>query len=134
VRIEALRGTERREFLVEVVARKDHPNRFAGMVHPDRNLVPQLGILGIDLDRDMAPFFSGLRGSAGVIVAARAAEAASLDGEGLKPGDVIYSLNRLPVSSLSDLKAALARYQTGDPVVMQVEREGKLRYVTLEMN
>jgi serine protease Do len=134
VRIEALRGTERREFLVEVVARKDHPNRFAGMVHPDRNLVPQLGILGIDLDRDMAPFFSGLRGSAGVIVAARAAEAVSLDGEGLKPGDVIYSLNRLPVSGISELKAALARYQTGDPVVMQVEREGKLRYVTLEMN
>jgi serine protease Do len=134
VRIEALRGTERREFLVEVVARKDHPNRFAGMVHPDRNLVPQLGILGIDLDRDMAPFFSGLRGSAGVIVAARAAEAVSLDGEGLKPGDVIYSLNRLPVSGISELKAALARYQTGEPVVMQVEREGKLRYVTLEMN
>ena len=134
VRIEALRGAERLQFDVEVVGRKDHPNRFAGMVHPDRNLVPQLGILGIDLDRDMAPYFSGLRRASGVIVAARAVEATPLDGEGLKPGDVIYSVNRLDVSSLAELKAAIARYRPGDPVVIQVERDGTLRYIKLEMN
>jgi serine protease Do len=134
VRIEALRGAERLQFEVEVVGRKDHPNRFAGMVHPDRNLVPHLGILGIDLDRDMAPFFSSLRRASGVIVAARAVEATPWEGEGLKPGDVIYSVNRLDVSSLSELKAAIARYRPGDSVVIQVEREGTLRYVTLEMN
>jgi serine protease Do len=134
VRIEALRGAERLQFAVEVVARKDHPNRFAGMVHPDRNLVPQLGILGIDLDRDMASFFSGLRRGSGVIVAARAAEAAPLEGEALRPGDVIYAVNRLEVSSLSELKAAIARYHPGDPVVIQVERSGSLRYISLEMN
>jgi len=134
VRIEALRGAERLQFDVEVVGRKDHPNRFAGMVHPDRNLVPQLGILGIDLDRSMAPLFSGLRRASGVIVAARAVEASPLDGEGLKPGDVIYAVNRLDVRSLSELKASIARYRPGDPVVIQVERDGNLRYVTLEMN
>jgi serine protease Do len=134
VRIEALRGTERREFEVEVVGRKDHPDRFAGMVHPDRNLVPQLGILGIDLDRNMAPFFSGLRRASGIIVAARAVEATPLEGDGLNPGDVIYSVNRLDVSSLLELKAAIARYRPGDPVVIQVQREGKLRLITLEMN
>jgi serine protease Do len=134
VRVEALRGAERLQFDVEVVGRKDHPNRFAGMVHPDRNLVPQLGILGIDLDRDMAPFFSGLRRASGVIVAARAVEATPLEGEGLKPGDVIYSVNRLDVSSLAELKASIARYRPGDPVVIQVERDRTLRYITLEMN
>jgi serine protease Do len=134
VRIEALRGAERLQFDVEVVGRKDHPNRFAGMVHPDRNLVPQLGILGMDLDRSMAPFFSGLRRASGVIVAARAIEATPLEGEGLKPGDVIYAVNQLDVRSLSELKASIARYRPGDPVVIQVERDGTLRYVTLEMN
>jgi serine protease Do len=134
VRIEAQRGAERLQFEVEVVGRKDHPNRFAGMVHPDRNLVPQLGILGIDLDREMAPYFSGLRRASGVIVAARAVEATPLEGEGLKPGDVIYSVNRLDVSSLAELKASIARYRPGDPVVIQVERDRTLRYVTLEMN
>jgi serine protease Do len=134
VRIEVRRGAERLPFEVEVVARKDHPNRFAGMVHPDRNLVPQLGILGIDLDRQMVPFFSGLRRSSGVIVAARAVEATPLEGEGLAPGDVIYAVNRLDVSSLAELKAAIARYRPGDPVVIQVQRDRALRYVTLEMN
>jgi serine protease Do len=134
VKLDVLRGAERRSFDVEVVARKDNPNRFAGMVHPDRNLVPQLGILGIDLDRDMAPFFSGLRRGTGVIVAARAVEATSLEGEGLNPGDVIYAVNRLNVASLAELKAAIARYRPGDPLVLQVQREGKLRLVTLEMN
>ncbi len=134
VRIEALRGAERLQFDVEVVGRKDHPNRFEGMVHPDRNLVPQLGILGIDLDGSTAPFFSGVRRAAGVIVAARAVEAVPLEGEGLKPGDVIYAVNRLDVRSLSELKASIASYRPGDPVVIQVERDGALRYVTLEMN
>ena len=63
VRIEALRGAERLQFDVEVVGRKDHPNRFEGMVHPDRNLVPQLGILGIDLDGEHGAVF--LRSEAG---------------------------------------------------------------------
>jgi serine protease Do len=134
VRIEVLRGAERLSFEVEVVGRKDHPNRFAGMVHPDRNLVPQLGILGIDLDRDMVPFFTGLRRGSGVIVAAQAAEATPMEGEGLQPGDVIYSVNRLDVSSLNELKAAIARYRPGDAVVIQVQRDRTLRYVTLEMN
>jgi serine protease Do len=134
VRLEVLRGTERRSFEVEVVARKDHPDRFAGMVHPDRNLVPQLGILGIDLDADMAPYFSGLRRASGVIVAARAVEATSLEGDGLNPGDVIYSVNRLDVASLAELKATIARYRPSDPIVLLVQREGKLRLVTLEMN
>ncbi len=134
VRVEALRGEERLQFEVEVVGRRDHPNRFAGMVHPDRNLVPQLGILGIDLDRQMVPFFSGLRRPFGVIVAARAVETTPLDGEGLNPGDVIYSVNRLDVSSLAELKAAIARYRPGDPVVMQVQRGSTLRLITLEMN
>jgi serine protease Do len=134
VQVDVVRGAERLQFDVEVVGRKDHPNRFAGMVHPDRNLVSQLGILGIDLDRSMAPFFSGLRRASGVIVAARAVEATPLEGEGLHPGDVIYSVNRLDVSSLAELKAAIARYRPGDPVVIQVQRDGKLRYVTLEMN
>jgi hypothetical protein len=43
-------------------------------------------------------------------------------------------VNRFDVSSLAELKAAIARYRSGDPVVIQVEREGTLRYVTLEMN
>jgi serine protease Do len=134
VALRVLRGRETLDVMVEVDERKHDPDRFAGLVHPERNLVPELGILGIELDRDMARMFSGLRREAGVIVAARALEASPWLGEGLLPGDVIFSVNRLPVSSVSELKAALARYRFGDPIVLLVQRESELRFVVLEAN
>lgn len=133
VEIEVLRGTEKLVISVEVAARRHHLDRFAGLARPDENLVPQLGILGIDLDDDLARMFAGLRRNRGVIVAARAREAQPWQGQGLLPGDVIYSVNRLDVSSLAELKASIARYYPGDPIVLQVERQGELRYVTLEV-
>jgi serine protease Do len=134
VELKVLRGNEELSFVVEVAARRENPNRFAAFVHPDRNLVPELGILGIDLDTDMRRMFAGLRRASGVIVAARSVESTPWEGEGLLPGDVIHSVNRLDVSSLSELKAAIARYRSGDPVVLWIERGGTLRFVTMEMN
>ena len=132
VNLEILRGTERQRHEVEVVERPNDPDRFASMVHPDRNLVPELGILGIDLDSELTKMFAGLRQNAGVIVAARSAEATSWEGQELMPGDLIHAVNRLDVRSLSELKAAIARYGPGDPIVLLVERERELIYVTLE--
>ena len=48
------------------------------------------------------------------------------------PGDLIYAVNRLAVRSLAELKAAIARYRPGEPIVLLVERERELVYVTLE--
>jgi serine protease Do len=132
VELSILRGTQTEVHEVEVVERQNDPDRFAGMVHPDRNLVPELGILGIDLDGSLAAMFSALRGSSGVIVAARSAQATSWEGQGLKPGDVIYAVNHLYIGSLAELKEAIARYRPGDPIVLLVERDRELIYVTLE--
>ena len=69
-----------------------------------------------------------------MVVAARSADAASLAGdELLLPGDVIYSINRSPIRSLAELKAAVAGLRQGDPMVLVIERESLLHYVTLEM-
>ena len=61
VAIEILRGTEKRVYSVAVVERRENPNRFASMVHPDKNLIPELGILGIELDRELIEMFTGLK-------------------------------------------------------------------------
>jgi len=132
VRLDVLRGSEPRTLTVEVAERRHHPNRFSHRVHPDENLVPEIGVLGIDLSPELMHLFNGLRRPAGVIVAARAVEANPWLGDGLQPGDVIYSLNRVDVSGLSDLKRLLASQRVGDPIVLVVEREGTLLYVTLE--
>jgi S1-C subfamily serine protease len=50
----------------------------------------------------------------------------------LEPGDVIYAVNLDLVKDVSGLSEALARLEPNAPVVLQVEREGDLRYVAVE--
>lgn len=134
VTVEILRGTEKHVYSVAVVERRENPNRFASMVHPDNNLIPELGILGIELTQELVKMFVGLKRNTGIIVAARALDAVSWQGQGLLPGDVIYAVNRTPVTSLLELKDTIATYGPGDPLVLLAERNSELVFVVLEMD
>ena len=81
----------------------DDPQRFADMVNPEDNLVPKLGILGIGIDKTLAAMLPGLRNlrSGG---AAGSSPADLTSGTGLQPGDVIYSVNHAPVSTVEALQ------------------------------
>jgi S1-C subfamily serine protease len=52
---------------------------------------------------------------------------------GILPGDVIHQLNGEVVRDLSDLRQALAKLKSYDPVVLHVEREGAFRFVAFEL-
>lgn len=52
---------------------------------------------------------------------------------GLLPGDVVRSLNRDLVASLPEFRAAVDVLAPGAPVVLQIERQGRLRYLAFEM-
>jgi serine protease Do len=132
VSIEVLRGTAKMTYSVSVAAREDDPQRFADMVDPAKNLVPKLGILGIDIDRTIAEMVPDLRKKYGIVVAAVAGES-PYTGDALKPGDVIYSVNTEPVTSVAALRSALDALKDTDPAVLQVERDGTLVYLTLEI-
>jgi len=67
----------------------------------------------------------------GVIVAAREGESEYSGQGGLKLGDVIYSVNATPVSNLDALRQAVNALKNVDPLVLQIEREGKLMFLTL---
>jgi serine protease Do len=132
VALEVKRGDERLTYPVTVVERDDDPQRFADMVDPIKNMVARLGILGINIDAKVSDMFPELRKKYGVVVAARTGQPAYI-GDSLEPGDVIYALNQEPVTSVEALKQALNSLKPTDPVVLQVERESKLRYVTLTL-
>jgi S1-C subfamily serine protease len=68
----------------------------------------------------------------GVLIASRL-EDAPLFEDGLKAGDVVYAMNRAPVTNVAQWRAALARLKAGDPVALQIERQGKLLYLAFEM-
>ena len=133
VAIEIQRGTSRRTVGVAVVERPDDATRFSDLVKPDKNLIPKLGILGIDVDEYTMRMLPPLREKSGVIVAARAADAPFHDNALLLPGDVIHRLNRSPVRNVGELRNALGGLLLGDAVVCQVERNGQLMFVALEI-
>ncbi len=132
IALEVLRGKDKMNYTVTVAARDDDPQRFADMVDPAKNLVPKLGILGIDIDRKIADMVPDLRKKYGVVVAAVSGDS-PYSGDTLKPGDVIYAVNTEPVSSVEALRDALDALKDTDPAVLQVERDGQLLYLTLEI-
>ena len=52
---------------------------------------------------------------------------------GLQTGDIIHQLNTTPIESMEALRTAIGSLKTGDAVVLQVERDGGLQYVSFEM-
>jgi S1-C subfamily serine protease len=50
----------------------------------------------------------------------------------LATGDVIHAVNGAPVNTIESLRSALASLKPNAPVVLQIEREGKLLFITFQ--
>jgi serine protease Do len=134
VKLEVLRGERTIAFEVAVVERTDGADRFMNLVSPERNLVPRLGILGLDLDPKLAQVMTPRpRHAHGVLVAASTGAPFRAD-ELLRPGDVIYAVNSQPIEDLRTLRARVEALKVGDPLVAHVERRGEFLYVAFEVD
>jgi serine protease Do len=129
VMVSVRRGQQTVEAKVPVVPRPDDTERLQALVTPEKNLIPRLGVLGLELDEELLRVAGPLRGREGVVVAARAGGA---DGDELRAGDVIYAVNGVSVLGLAELRSAVAAAAPGQPLVLHVERSGKLLYVVIE--
>ncbi len=125
------RGEEVRPVEVRVVERDEAPQRLSKLVDPRKSFVPQLGILGVDVNQDILDEIPFLRTLDGVLVAALPAGLPRA--YDFRPGDVIHSVNGVPLKDLSDLREQLAGKGRGNFVVLQLERLGQLRYCTVEL-
>lgn len=129
VSLEVVRGLQHAVVRVPVAERRDDEIALGALVSPEHNLVPRLGVLGLDLTPDLAPLLPGARGTRGVVVAAVALDAPAP----LQPGDVIYAVNGTPVFTLAQLQARLTPLPAGWSLVLQVGRRGQLRYVVVTL-
>jgi serine protease Do len=132
VAIEVGRGLQRMTIRVPLVERRDEDDLFRDLVNPDQNLVPRLGILGLDMTPELASMVPGVRQPNGVLVAGTAVGQGTTPGA--VPGDIIYAVNGTTVRTLADLRLALGQLAAAERAVLQVGRKGQLRYlvVTLE--
>jgi serine protease Do len=100
---------------------------------PREHLVPQLGILGVTLDRVLAQAVAVVRVDAGVLVASTVNGTLNVRDDGIEPGDVIWAVNRMPIRTLLDLRRVLDNARAGDAIVLHLERRGELRYLAFEI-
>ena len=134
VTLELLRGDVRFTRRVIVAERTNDPERFTEFVRPEEHIVSKLGILGLDLTAKIAALLPSVRRREGVVVAAISPAAPPSQQGSLRPGDVIYQVNRTQVKSLADLRAAIGSLKPGQALVVQVERGGRLRYFAFAMD
>jgi serine protease Do len=130
-KLQVLRGQDKHQMLVQVTEHEHDVDRIIDLVDPAKDLVPKLGILGLEIDKEISKMFPELRKGSGVIVVARAATAGPESG--LQSGDVIHSVNGITVIGLDGLRSAVDKLKPNDPVAMQIERQGKLMYLAFEM-
>ena len=130
-RIKVLRDKKELDVEATVIERDDDPSRFMDMVNPQDNAIPDLGILGIAVDKRVSAMLPELRNPYGVVVAMKSSAAKYTGGGGFETGDVIYQVNGTVVTSIQVLRRMVADLKPGDPLVVQIERDGKLMYLIL---
>lgn len=106
---------------------------LADMVDPSKNVVPELGIVGLDINKEVLKLMPELRRPTGVVVAVRKTNA-PYSGPLLQAGDVIYEINRQVVNGVESLRKALNHMKSGQSVVLLIERNGELMYVALQLD
>jgi serine protease Do len=132
VQLVILRGSTEAKFSVTAVEQKSEFDSVSSLANPEKNLVAELGILGVEIDPRSVRAESGLRDPYGIIVAARAAGARSE--VPLLPRDVIRSLNDTKMYSLEQLRGAVRALKPGSAVTLQIQREGRLQYVSFTLD
>jgi len=75
VHFEILRGSTPVGLDVTLKERPHEMDQVSALADPEKNLVPQLGILAVEIDKNIASMIDDLRDPYGLIVAARAAGA-----------------------------------------------------------
>ncbi len=133
IKLEALREGKRFHKSVVVLDRADNPDRFASLVSERINLVPRLGVLALPIEEPLLAQLPPLRRSYGILVA-RISVAPNGSPGRLLPGDIIVAVNNQPVSTLRELRELVDQTPPAENVVLQLQRDGKLRYVELVLD
>jgi serine protease Do len=136
VKLEVLRGTDsnkdKRILYVPAVEKHDQMDLLMDATDPDKSLVPQLGVVAIDIPEQLRAAIGTTRIAGGVIVVGRAANLIVSD-SGLRTGDIIHALNTKAIDSVETLRGAVHDLKPGAAVVLQIERDGGLQYLAFEM-
>ena len=127
-----LRGTDTVTVNVSVMERPHPIDELAGLADPEKSAIARLGIIGIDVGDATAALLPGLRISSGVFVAARTLVSSGNEVP-LAAGDVIHAVNTFAVRSVDSLRVLVDDAKANSELVLQIERNGQLQFVTCQI-
>jgi serine protease Do len=133
VKLEVLRGIKRLTIYAQVYEIRDGSSFFMNMADVEKNLVPELGILALELNEELLSILPSVRSKNGVLVGALVGEVNSWEGD-LRTGDIIVAVNKVPIYNFDSLRDYTTTMGSGHICAVHIEREGQFRYVTLEIN
>ncbi len=132
MKIDVLRGEKSFSVVVPVTVRHDEVDDLNDVPDLQRTSIAKLGMFVSDLDDQLKPLLHNNDADSGVVVIAQ--EASNAIDTGVEPGDIIRAINRTQLQSVSQLQTTVAQLKSGDPVVLQIERGGKLQYLAFEID
>jgi S1-C subfamily serine protease len=133
LKIDVLRGTRRISFNIPVKVHHDKLDELSELPDLQKSLLRELSVFVTDLDGSVRSVLASARSESGIVVVAQVAGSRTVD-TGLKTGDIIRAIGRTPLQTVSQLQAIVRELKPGDPIVLQVERNGKLQYLAFEMD
>lgn len=132
LKIDALRGETPMSFYVSVSVYHENIDDLSDIPGLQKSLVRKLNIFVTDLDGDVGALVDAKRSESGVVVVAQLGGSSALD-TGLEAGDIIRAVGRTALQTTSQFEIMVRDLRPGDPVVLQVERKGRLQYLAFEM-
>jgi len=127
-----LRGATPMSFKIPVAVYHDSTDELSEIPELQKTLIWQLSVFVADLDDKVKSLLHTDHTEAGIVVVAQSGGPDPVD-TGLQPGDMIRAIAHAQLQSVSKLRTTLSSFKSGDPIVLQVERDGKLQYLAFEM-
>ena len=133
VSLEVSRSGERLRFDVPVLENGDEESDDPiNSILNESSRVAELGVMGIPMNERPRSETSRRRSKSGVVVVAKLDR--TQQKTELAMDDLIRSVNGQPVSTVKELRSEIEKYKSGESVVLQIERNGRLMYVSFEMD
>jgi serine protease Do len=132
IEVEVLRGSEIKKLSVTPTDDPKSIDTMADLIEPQNNLIVPLGVFVLEMNDKIAEKLPGLRSTTGLIVVAKEDYMPKLDAD-LEVGDIIGSINRIQLKRPEDLRRELARFHSGDAIVLEVEHKRVFRFAAFEM-
>jgi len=132
LRLGILRGHDTVSAEIVVGAPADRLDRLSEGLDPQKSLIRRLSVLAVSVDDRVSTLLPDLRLPFGVVVLGRAQRSRGINTP-LVAGDVIHAVNGAAVGTFQQLTTAMNELEPNSSVALQIERGGRLMFVSFAL-